>query len=84
MVHDTAYGEGLGMVPPQGGPQADREATLERMGQSLSLSPDKGRDGGSRLERGGELRLPLPEHIHTVYCDKDHYGHVSDIGAGSG
>ena len=27
MDHDTAHWEGLGMIPPQGGPQADGDAT---------------------------------------------------------
>ena len=25
----------------------------------------------------GDLRLPLPEHSHTVYCVYIHFGHVS-------
>ena len=43
------------------------------MGVSLS----GGRDSGGRINGGGYLRLPPPEHSRTVYCKQDHYGPVS-------
>ena len=76
--------EGFGRIPPQGGPQADEESTLERTGRSKGLSHTVGRYGGGGIAGGGELRLPPPEHICTVYCDYDHYGTVSGGGAESG
>ena len=33
---------------------------------------------------GGKLRLSVPEHSRTVYCDQDHYGPVSGVGAETG
>ena len=74
MGHDTVQWEGFGWIPPQ---QADEEATLERTGQSMGLSPAGGRDGRDRIAGGGDLNLPPPEHSCTVYCDQAHYGPVS-------
>ena len=74
---DTLHWEGFGRIPPQGGPQSDREATSERMGRSMGIPPSGGRGGGGRTTGGGELRLLPPEHSCTVYCCQDHYGPVS-------
>ena len=35
MGPDAAYEEGVVCIPPQGGPQADGEATMERTGRSM-------------------------------------------------
>ena len=35
MGPDAAYEEGVGQIPPQGGPQADGTATPEGAGRSL-------------------------------------------------
>ena len=37
VVNDTKHWEGFGKISPQGGPQADGEATLERTGQNMGL-----------------------------------------------
>ena len=63
-------------VLPQVVPQADMEATSERTGRSLSLSPAGGIDGRVRLARGGDLLLPPPEHRRKVYFKQAHYGPV--------
>ena len=57
--HDTAHWESFGWIPPQGGLQADGEATSERTGRSMGLSPAGGRDGGGGIAGGGDLCLPL-------------------------
>ena len=80
MDDDAAHWEGVGRIPPQGGPQADREATSEREGRSVDIPPSGGRDDGSGTSGGGDLRLPTPEHVRTVNCNQDHYGPVSGGG----
>ena len=77
MGDDAAHWEGVGRIPPQGGPQAERGETLERGGQSVDITPSGGRDGGSGTAGCGYLRLLRPEHGHTVHCDQAHYGPVS-------
>ena len=67
----------VGRIPPQGGPQSDREATLEREVQSVDITPAGGRDDGNGTAGGGYLRLLPPEHGRTVNCDHTHYGYVS-------
>ena len=37
--HDNVHWESFGWIPPQGGLQSDRGATLERTGRSMGLSP---------------------------------------------
>ena len=71
-------------VLPQVVPQADMEATSERTGRSLSLSPAGGIDGRVRLARGGDLLLPPPEHRRKVYFKQAHYGPVYGRGAEAG
>ena len=39
MGPDAAYEEGVGRIPPQGGPQADGNAAVEGAGQRLVLPP---------------------------------------------
>ena len=69
MSPDAAYEEGVGQIPPQGGPQAEREATAEGAGWSLVLPPSGGCNGGGGFAGGGDLRLPLSEHSCAIYCD---------------
>ena len=69
MGPDAAYEEGVVCIPPQGGPQADGEATTEGTGQRLGLSPAGGCDCRGGFVVGGDLRLPHPEHSRAVYCD---------------
>ena len=38
MDPDAAHEEDFGGIPPQGAPQADREATAEWMGRRMSLT----------------------------------------------
>ena len=66
---DTVYQEGVGRIPSQGGPQADRETTSERTGQWMDVSPTGGSDGGGGIIGGGDLRLLMTEHSCTVHCD---------------
>ena len=65
--HDSPHWEGVGQIPQQGIPQDDGESNLERKGWFMVITPDVGRDGGCMTEGGGDLRLPPPEHIRTVY-----------------
>ena len=39
MGDDTPHWEGFGRIPPQGGTQADREATWEREGWCMGTHP---------------------------------------------
>ena len=80
----TTHWEVFGQIPPQGGLKADRKTTLDRMGLWMDVSPTGGCDGGIRITGGGDLRLPYPEHIHTVNCDHAHYGPEFGNGAADG
>ena len=51
---------------------------------SYIIPPSGGRDGGGGTAGCGDLRLPPPEHGHTVYYNQDHYGPVSGGGAENG
>ena len=57
---ELPYWEGVGRIPPQGGPQADREATSSREVQCVDITPNGGRDDGGGTVGGGDLRLPPP------------------------
>ena len=46
MGNEAAYWEGVGRIPPQGGPQYESEDTLEREGGSVDIPPEGGRDDG--------------------------------------
>ena len=81
---DTLHWEDLGRILQKGGPQADGEEILERTGWSMGLPPAGGRNGGGSIVGGGDLRIPLPEHSRTVYCDRYHYVPVSSGRAGGG
>ena len=48
----------------------------------MGLPPAGGRNGGGSIVGGGDLRIPLPEHSRTVYCDRYHYVPVSSGRAG--
>ena len=74
---DTAHEEGVGRIPPQGGPQADGSETMEGTVQRLGLPPSGGCHGGDRFAGCGDLRLPPQEHFRAVYCDWAYYGPVS-------
>ena len=81
MVGYPLYWEVFGQIPPQGGPQDDRETTLEIEGHSEGIPPAGGHDGGGGTAGGRDLRLPLTEHGFTVYCEHAHYEPVSGEGA---
>ena len=66
---DAVHEEGVGQIPPQGGPQADGAANEEEVGRGIGLPPTGGCNGGGRFTGGGDLRLPPTEHSHTIYCD---------------
>ena len=74
---DSSHQEGVGRIPPQGGPQDGREADSDREGLSVDILPAGGRSGGSETVGGGELHLLPQEHGHTVHYNQDHYGPVS-------
>ena len=59
MGPDTAHEEGVGRIPPQGGPQADTVATAGGTGRRLGLPFSGGCDGGGGFSGGGDLRLSL-------------------------
>ena len=44
-------------------------ATAEGAGQRLDLTPTGGCDVGGGVARGGDLRLPPPEHSGAIYCE---------------
>ena len=67
MGNDTAHWGGVGQIPPQSVPQSDGETNLERTGRWMVVSPAGGSDGGGRIIGGGDLRLLLLEHSHTVH-----------------
>ena len=48
MGTDAKYEEDVGQIPPQGGPQADKEATTDRTVRKVGLLPTEGCD-----DRGG-------------------------------
>ena len=52
MGTDAVHEEGVGMIPPQGGLQADGEATAERTGQRVYLPPTIGCDCRGGLAGG--------------------------------
>ena len=56
----AANEEGVGRIPPQGGPQADGVTTAEGKGLRLGLLPAGRFDGGGGFAGGGYLRLPTP------------------------
>ena len=62
----SPHNEDVGRIPPQGGPQTDGEEILEREGRRVGIPLSGRSDGGGRTEGGGDLRLPPPEHSHTV------------------
>ena len=80
MGDDTPYWDNFGRIPRQGGPQADREATLEREGWRMGIPPAGGHNGGGGIVGGGDPHLPPPEQSCTVYCDQAYYGDVSGGG----
>ena len=69
MSTDAAYEEGVGQIPPQGGPQAEGMATAEGSVWKLVLPNSGGCTGGSRVAGDGYLRLRPPEHSSAIYCD---------------
>ena len=69
MGPDASYEEGIGRIPPQGGPQADGTASVEGVGQTLVLNPYGGCNGGGGVTGVGDLRLPSPDHSSAIYCN---------------
>ena len=84
MDYDPPHWEVVGRIPPQGGPQADVEATSAREGWRVGIPPSGGCNGGGGAAGVVDLHLPPPEHSFTVYCDQAHYGPVSGGGAETG
>ena len=81
---DTPHWEGFGWIPPQVGPQADREATSERKGltgRRIGIPPSEDHNGGGGIAGIRYLCLLSPEHSITDYFDQDHYGPVPGGGA---
>ena len=83
-IINPQHWDGFGRIPPQGGPQADGEATLTRKGRLMGVPPTGGRDVGGGTSGGGYLCLPLSEHIFTFYCYQAHYVPVSCGGVEAG
>ena len=82
--YEPTHRESVGRIPPQGGPQDDRETTSEREEWNVNITPAGGRNGRGRDVGDGDLHLPPPEHSCTVYCDQAHYGPVSSGRADTG
>ena len=68
MGPDAAHEEYVGRIPPQGGPQADGEATAEGAGRRLVLTLIGGCDGRGQFAGGGYLHLHPTEHRSAIYC----------------
>ena len=77
MGHEPTNREGFGRITPQGGPQADGEATLAMEVRCVDIPSGGGCDGIGGPSGGGYLLLPPPENSDTVYCDQAYYGPVS-------
>ena len=84
VCHYPSYWEGVGRIPPQGGLQADREATLVSKVQSMGIPPAGVRNGRGGDSRGGDLILMQTKYCFTVYCGHAHYGTFSGGGAEAG
>ena len=63
MSPDAAYEEGVGHIPPQGGPQDDGTATAEGSVRRLVLPPYGGCDGGSGV---AGMETSVSGHQNTV------------------
>ena len=77
MGYVPAHWQYLGCIPPHGGLQTDGEATTEKTGWDVCVTPDGGYDCGGGHAEGGDLCHPPPEHSRTVHCDRAHFGPVS-------
>ena len=77
MGTDAAHEEGVGRIPPQYVPQADRAEIVDGTGQRLGLPLNGGCYGGGMLAGDGDLYLPFTEHSRAVYCNQANYGPVS-------
>ena len=51
--YDSMHWEGVGQIPPQGGPKDDGEETLEREGRHVDIPPAGIRDVGGGPIGGG-------------------------------
>ena len=81
---DTMHWEVFGLIPPQGGLQADRAATSEEEGREVGVSLAGRRDEGGGVKGGGDLVLLPLEQSCTVHGDQAHYGPVSNRRDASG
>ena len=81
---DPMHQEGVGWIPQQGGQHSDGETNSSREGRRVDIPSDGGRDGRGGTVVSGNLRLPPPEHSHTVYCYQAHYEPVSGGGSDTG
>ena len=79
--HEPTHWEVFWRIPPQGGPQADGEATSAKEGRRVDILPAGGCDGRCGTSKGVELRVMPLENSRTVYCDQTYYRPV--YGGGS-
>ena len=77
MGDENLHWDGVGRIPPQGGPQADGTETSEGEGCEVVVSSTDRSNVGGGVTGGGDPRLPPTEHSHTVHRDQTHYGNVS-------
>ena len=77
MGDDLNHRGGVGRIPPQVFPQDTRVSVSAREGCCGVIPLPGEHDGGGGTEGGGDLRLPPPEHSHTVHYDQAHYRPVS-------
>ena len=65
---DSVHQEGVGQIPPQGGPQTEREATPEKERRSVDTTPAGGRDYGSRNAVGIIATRPIMDLCLAAKC----------------
>ena len=73
----STHWEGARRISPPGDTPTDRAASKTEGGRDLVLTFTDNGDGRGGLEGYGDIRLPPPDHRHTVHHDKTHHGSVS-------
>ena len=73
MVYVPTDSEGAGRFSLSGGTVADGSDTTAEQERYLEMSFPGGCDGGGGNLGDKNLQRLLPEHCHTIYCDKAIY-----------
>ena len=72
------------MIQPQSDLKDDRKTISVRTVSWMGVSNSGKRDDGGVITEGEDLRIPPPEHSHTVHCSQAHYGPVPGGRAAAG